>query len=888
MNERATLVILAAAVLCGPPLAACAPPAAAPARPGPVAATAPAAPAPAGYGPAFRVSRALQPNFFSDRPVTADLNGKLILPAIDLSDPTRWPGLWTTDGTEAGTRLLRARLLVRPASSRGDSPFVPFAGALYFSAAEYDANLTTASGYELWRTDGTPEGTYQVTDLNPGPSHAWPRELTVARGSLYFVAGTDGEGYGSHLGLYRTDGSAAGTTLVAPVEGINSDDRWPSLALTAAGGNLFFRLQVVYRGYELHRLAPCPGAPQRECATLVKDLSPSSGSHGSIGSLPEMLVALGDQLIFAADAEAGRGLYRSDGTAAGTYLLTAAAYVGPSNGERLSIAAGGQAYLLQYGAGLWRTDGTVEGTELLTGGHGVWQYWMSSALGVVYFWGAEPIPGTSDWTNGERWRTDGTVAGTHMLADLCPGSCSSWSAGEPPMALEPEGRLFFAAQRDGANWLWTSDGTEAGTIPLQDFRGITDDRATGPQGMARAGDLVYFGIDVPGPLTASSGLYDQELWAVRVDLADRTPPGLACPPALVAEASGPAGASVDYSVTARDNLTPEVAVSLSRPPGWFPLGSTEVEASATDAAGNTGRCSFTVTVRDTTPPALACPADLVAEASSADGSAVAFAAAALDAVSSAVVTTTPSSGAVFPLGTTAVSAVAVDEAGNSASCAFTVTVRDARAPLLRCPPDQALEATAPEGSPGSWPDAVALDLVSAATVRYAPARGELLSLGSHAVVATALDAAGNLATCGFTVLVGDSRPPVLTCPADVTVVASLAGGLPVTFPAPTATDTATAAPLVELDHASGSLFPEGVTRVSATSRDLAGNVGSCTFQVEVVRASPPPAPPAAAHAGCSTGQAGAGSLLALLALLRRRPTGSRRGGGRGARGPAGS
>lgn len=884
MNDRALMCVAAVGWLA---LVGCTQQPAPPDQAAPQTLATAAATSPNGYGPAFRVSRAVDVPWFDERPVTAALNGKLVFAAMErgTQDP---PGLWITDGTAAGTQLLRARLGPLRSLHKGESAFVEFAGVLYFGGAEYDASWGSASGYELWRTDGTPAGTYQVADLNPGPASSWPWELTVARGGLYFVAGTDGEGAGSRRGLYRTDGTAAGTKLVERVAGTNTDSPSSVLLLTAAGDDLFLRWPVPDRGVELHRLAPCPGAPQRECATLVKDLSPPSGSASTFGSWPEMLVALGDRLIFAAEGTEGRGLYRSDGTEAGTSLLTLAAYMGEANGERLSIAAGGYAYLLQYGAGLWRTDGTPEGTLLLAQDHATWQYWMTSALGVVYFWGGDRAAGGYDYLNGERWRTDGTVAGTRVLRDICVGPCSSWAYGEPPLALEPEGRLFFAATSGGAAALWTSDGTEAGTVLLEDFRGITDDRVTSPVGLVRAGELVYFSLPVPGPYTAAYGTYDNELWAVRIDLTDRAPPDVGCPDPIVAEAADPAGAPVEFAVAARDNLTPDVPVSLSRPPGWFPLGAMAVEASATDAAGNTGGCQFTVEVRDTTAPALACPPDLAAEATSADGAPVAFTVSALDAVSPVTVTATPPSGSRFPLGSTAVTASAIDAAGNTAACAFTVTIRDERGPLLACPPDQALEAASPEGSPGGWPDAMALDLVSAVAVTYAPARGSMLSQGSHAVVATGADAAGNLATCGFTVVVRDTTAPVVNCPADVTVTAATAAGAPVTFPAPTSSDAGTPAPAVTLDHASGSQFPLGVTAVRAAAVDAAGNTGSCTFCVEVLEApvTPPHTFAPGSGAGCAAGPAGLGSLLWIAALLGRRrprPAAAGRTGPRGAR-----
>jgi hypothetical protein len=81
-----------------------------------------------------------------------------------------------------------------------------------------------------------------------------------------------------------------------------------------------------------------------------------------------------------------------------------------------------------------------------------------------------------------------------------------------------------------------------------------------------------------------------------------------------------------------------------------------------------------ITVQDTTPPQLTCPADMTVVANVAAGAAVSYSVTAVDAVSAATVTCTPPSGSVFPEGVTLVTCTAVDAAGNQASCTFRVTV----------------------------------------------------------------------------------------------------------------------------------------------------------------------------------------------------------------------
>ena len=86
---------------------------------------------------------------------------------------------------------------------------------------------------------------------------------------------------------------------------------------------------------------------------------------------------------------------------------------------------------------------------------------------------------------------------------------------------------------------------------------------------------------------------------------DVTPPVLSLPANITAEATGPNGAVVTYTATANDNLDGPVPVTCVPPSGsTFALGTTTVQCSASDAHGNIATGSFTITVRDTTPPTI--------------------------------------------------------------------------------------------------------------------------------------------------------------------------------------------------------------------------------------------------------------------------------------------
>src|SRR5262249_15052276 len=124
-------------------------------------------------------------------------------------------GLWSTDGSGAGTVLVNKVAVVDPDVWCGPdvagSPCRTFAvlGSVAFFVGE-DAE----HGVELWRTDGTPEGTMPVTDLVPGPEGSLPIWPIVAGGRLFFDAAPLATGGAPSRALYTTDGAAAGARLL--------------------------------------------------------------------------------------------------------------------------------------------------------------------------------------------------------------------------------------------------------------------------------------------------------------------------------------------------------------------------------------------------------------------------------------------------------------------------------------------------------------------------------------------------------------------------------------------------------------------------------------------------------------------------------------------------
>ncbi len=169
-----------------------------------------------------------------------------------------------------------------------------------------------------------------------------------------------------------------------------------------------------------------------------------------------------------------------------------------------------------------------------------------------------------------------------------------------------------------------------------------------------------------------------------VDVVDTTAPTLNLPANIIAEATAPTGADVTFAGSGSDLVSGTVAAICNPGSGsTFPLGTTQVQCTATDVAGNQGHGLFLVTVRDTTAPVVHVPADSTLEATSAAGATGIYAVPVSDAGSlNLVATCTPASGSTFAIGTTQVTCTATDLAGNTGGGTFNIKVQDTTAPAI--------------------------------------------------------------------------------------------------------------------------------------------------------------------------------------------------------------
>ena len=322
-----------------------------------------------------------------------------------------------------------------------------------------------------------------------------------------------------------------------------------------------------------------------------------------------------------------------------------------------------------------------------------------------------------------------------------------------------------------------------------------------------------------------------------VTVSKPPPPVLSGVPAdIVQEARGVLNGVGWKDPTAVDFFGASVPASCNPPGGGsFSLGTRTVVCTATDSFGNTTTASFTVTIKDTTPPVLPALPDITLPATSADGRVVTFGPFEGNDLAGGVILVrcSPASGATFPVGDTTVTCTADDISGNTSSDTFTVTITNTP-PKLTVPADLTAEATGPAGAPVSF-DPTATDTEDGtAPVACTPASGTTFALGTTAVDCTATDSGGLTATGSFTVTVKDTTAPTVTVPANLTVAPTGANGAVVTWPAATANDAVSGTLPTTCTPASGATFAAGTTAtVTCSATDAAGNTGSASFTVTV-------------------------------------------------------
>jgi ELWxxDGT repeat protein len=364
------------------------------------------------------------------------------------NDGTHGSELWKSNGTENGTMLVKD---INPSGSSDsgllDRTIIPFNDNLIFVAWN-----GSSTGPELWISNGTENGTSMLKEIDTGDT-SWIKDLTVLGNYILFSAEDNGI-YGREL--WRTDGTTEGTEIVKDINPGTADAQPQNFYVL--NDVLYFSATNSTYGQELWR-----SDGTAEGTYIVKDINP--GSDGD--SYPQYLSSEGNTLFFVAkDGTNGYELWKSNGTSNGTVMVK------DINSD---------------------SSGSFDTTK---------KFQLVSFNGEIYF------PVDDDSGNGvELWKSNGTADGTVMVKDIRSGSESSIPMYVDHLlhksAVELNGFLYFAAN-DGVKGreLWSTNGTEDGTTIVKDIR--NGGTGSSPREFLLTADRIFF--------KATSGTYGKELF----------------------------------------------------------------------------------------------------------------------------------------------------------------------------------------------------------------------------------------------------------------------------------------------------------------------------------------------------------------------------------------
>jgi ELWxxDGT repeat protein len=402
-------------------------------------------------------------------------------------NPTTGAELWKSDGTAAGTVLVKD---INPGPA-GSMPYAltPLGNMLLFFAQEPN------TGVELWRTDGTSEGTVLVKDVVSGPDIRIPPPppIAVMGGRAFFIIYQSVGGTLTGFELWKSDGTEEGTVLVSNLPDFPSElIRAGNTLFLTGGGQRFFSRGLWGTDATAEGLTPLVGLVSDLTATpnllFFVVLRPSAQDPGYelwrsdgtregtfrifsiIGSQAmDSLTPVGDTLFFTSfEADTGRELWKTDGTTAGTVRVKDI-FPGPESSFRgqggfpeTMIAVDGLLFFNACapvtGCELWKSDGTEAGTALVKdispgSGNSIGDLPLTGvdADGVLFFRATNGSLGLEPWVSG------GTARDTFMLQDIAPGPRSS-----SPDLFTPVGENVFFVADDGVTGreLWVFQASE--------------------------------------------------------------------------------------------------------------------------------------------------------------------------------------------------------------------------------------------------------------------------------------------------------------------------------------------------------------------------------------------------------------------------------------------
>ena len=384
-------------------------------------------------------------------------------------DATHGNEMWRTDGTAAGTFMLKDINAGTQSGLDSHYPTLPLSVALPNGKFVFIATDSTFHA-NIWGTDGTTAGTHKLSNIISGGT-AYDMSVVLFNNNAYF--------WGDNGDIWKTDGTISGTVLIA--SNLITAGVEPSRALVPAGNLLFFIGYDASHGYELWKTDGTSGG-----TVLVKDINP--GTADGLNSTGVTLAGINNTLYFSAnDGVHGTELWTSDGTTAGTVFMKDI-NPGPSDGfafyydttayyktsvqphfTNINSTVYFAAYDTTHNVELWKSDGTPSGTMLvkdinpLAGSFPSQFYLCNNQL--VFNANSSP----PDSSNGYKylWKSDGTTAGTIPIINLDTVPTNKVVGNTYPNDFFTwRNKVYFFTGSTSHNVLWTTDATTAGTMPV--------------------------------------------------------------------------------------------------------------------------------------------------------------------------------------------------------------------------------------------------------------------------------------------------------------------------------------------------------------------------------------------------------------------------------------
>ncbi len=387
--------------------------------------------------------------------------------------------LWRSDGTEEGTKMVKD---INPGFATSGVHDITVSGGKIFFSADDGIN-----GQEIWVSDGTRGNTFMVKDLSPYGSSA-PSYLINANDILYFFANNI---YTADQ-LWKTDGTESGTVMVADFFSPEFGYSYNANQLTNVSGRLFF---VLNGNAELYT-SDGTGAG----TSMVKDINPFAGSY------PSYLTSFHGLLYFSADDGSGRHLWISDGTETGTYMANNVNNIILDEFATLKFTIkGNNLYFSGYisdGAGsrlcTYNTSNAANNVEVVKvinpGAYSRNLYNITNVNGTLFFTVYNGI-------DQVLWKSDGTTVGTMQVKNINPGGRNIYLYKD---FVNANGTLLFSFYDDAHGYeVWKSDGTEAGTVMVKEINpGVYS---------SAAANITYIGGNT-SLFEATDGKRGLELW----------------------------------------------------------------------------------------------------------------------------------------------------------------------------------------------------------------------------------------------------------------------------------------------------------------------------------------------------------------------------------------